>query len=335
MDMPLAFRVERGAEGERVDRFLAAASGRPRNQVLYALKAGLVSIDGRTATKASERLRAGATVIIRFPPPPSSAAQPEAIPLSIVYEDDDVIVLNKARGMVVHPAAGHAGGTLANALLHHVGRLPGEPGRPGIVHRLDKDTTGLMVVAKTEAARAWLTEELKHHRVVRDYVAVVRGPVEPERDTIDLPIGRDPRHRQRFWVVPDGKPAITHYRTLRNGERAVLVLRLETGRTHQIRVHLAFRGWPVLGDPLYGGGKGGQLLHAAHLSFVHPRTRDLVHFYAPPPPELAQVLRELGLEPGEEGEALHFAGAPAGKVARWRGATAEGAKSEGASPRRS
>jgi 23S rRNA pseudouridine1911/1915/1917 synthase len=271
-----------------------------------ALKDGLVSIDGRTALKPSERLRAGATVTIRFPPPPASQAEPEPIPLDIVYEDGDVIVLNKPPGLVVHPAAGHLRGTLVNALLHHAGKLPGEPGRPGIVHRLDKDTSGLMVVAKTDRARQVLQAMLKRHEVVRDYVAVVRGPVEPPEDLIDLPIGRDPRRRLSFAVVPDGKPARTHYRVLRNGAEAVLVLRLETGRTHQIRVHLAFRGWPVVGDTLYGGGRGGQLLHAARLAFRHPVDLRPLDFFAPPPPAMAERLRALGVDPEDE-TTLRFA----------------------------
>jgi 23S rRNA pseudouridine1911/1915/1917 synthase len=283
------------AEGERVDRFLATASGRSRTEVARAIAAGRVRANGRPVAKPAERVVAGLTLEVEFPPPPPSRAEPEPIPLHVVYEDDHLLVLDKPAGLVVHPAAGHARGTLVNAILHHAGHLPGDPGRPGIVHRLDKDTSGLMVVAKTETARERLVAALRERTLGRVYVAVAtRGPVTPAAGVIRLPIGRDPRNRKRFWTVAAGREAVTHYRVLANGPRPVLLCRLETGRTHQIRVHLAALGHPLVGDELYGGGRGGQWLHALLLHLRHPATGEALVFCRPPTGPMAEHLASVG-----------------------------------------
>lgn len=289
------------ADGERLDRMLAReipALSRSRIQALVA--EGRVTPSGRKAVAGQ---------LYRVSVPPARPAEPaaEAIPLAVVHEDEHLIVVDKPAGMVVHPAPGHPGGTLVNALLDHCGRsLTGVGGvaRPGIVHRLDKDTSGLIVAAKTEAAHAGLRILFETHDIDRGYLALVQGLPSPSTGRIEAPIGRDPRHRKRMAVVERGRAAVTHYRVERTfGTRASLVAcRLETGRTHQVRVHLAHIGHAVIGDPNYGRRRRGlpvfprQALHAARLGFRHPATGESMMFESLPPTdfrELAVMLEDL------------------------------------------
>ena len=289
------------ADGERLDRMLAReipALSRSRIQALVA--EGRVTPSGRKAVAGQ---------LYRVSVPPARPAEPaaEAIPLAVVHEDEHLIVVDKPAGMVVHPAPGHPGGTLVNALLDHCGRsLTGVGGvaRPGIVHRLDKDTSGLIVAAKTEAAHAGLRTLFETHDIDRGYLALVQGLPSPVSGRIEAPIGRDPRHRKRMAVVERGRAAVTHYRVERAfGTRASSVAcRLETGRTHQVRVHLAHIGHAVIGDPNYGRRRRGlpvfprQALHAARLGFRHPATGESMMFESLPPTdfrELAVMLEDL------------------------------------------
>ena len=236
-------------------------------------------------------------------PPPARPldAQPEDIPLCIVYEDDALLVVDKPRGMVVHPAAGNEQGTLVNALLAHCGSsLSGINGvlRPGIVHRIDKDTSGLLVVAKTDAAHLGLSAQLAAHSMEREYRAVVHGRLRESEGVIDAPLARHPVHRKKMAVVPGGRRAVTHYRVLEQFPRfCYLSCRLETGRTHQIRVHMASIGHPLAGDPLYGPARGlsigGQCLHAAVLGFTHPVTGEFLRFVSPLPDYFEALLKKL------------------------------------------
>ena len=256
-------------------------------------------VDGE-AVRKSRPGEPGETVTVSLPPERPVEVRPEALPLSVLYQDEELAVVEKPAGMVVHPAPGHAGGTLVNALLYHLGSLSstGAPLRPGIVHRLDRDTSGLLIVARTDVAHRRLSEALARRRIRRGYLAAVWGKLEPGEGTIDLPIGRDPRQRKRMAVVRSGRRAITHYRRLERWTSAeYLALRLETGRTHQVRVHLRSCGHPVVGDSVYGKdwergfvGAGGRwaeefarrcdrmFLHAARLVFRHPRTGDRMAF---------------------------------------------------------
>jgi 23S rRNA pseudouridine1911/1915/1917 synthase len=296
--------VDAAAAGCRLDAFLAArvpALSRARLQGLIA--AGCVTVArlaGRRVRPAA-RLRAGDVVVLVVPPPAPVVLQPEPLPLDIVYEDADVLVVNKPAGLVVHPGAGRTSGTLVHAVLAHCPDLPGIGGahRPGIVHRLDKDTSGLLVVAKTEAALRHLQAEIAAKRATRDYLALVWGRPSPAAGTIEAPIGRDPRRRTRMAVRPDGRPAVTRYRVLEAfPEAALLEVRLVTGRTHQIRVHCAHIGHPVVGDPVYGRrrnpwGLQRQALHAFRLAFTHPRDGRALQFEVPLPEDLATALRAL------------------------------------------
>jgi|DewCreStandDraft_2_1066082.scaffolds.fasta_scaffold00501_42 23S rRNA pseudouridine1911/1915/1917 synthase len=291
----------------RLDRYLAAVLGTSRAQAARWIEEGWVRLDGRPARKA-DRPTPGQVVEVAIPPPTPVDLEPEPLPLQVLYEDEDVAVIDKPPGLVVHPAPGHWRGTLAHALAHRFG-VQSPAGRPGIVHRLDKDTSGLLVVAKHEAAHRALAEALKARAVRRVYLAAAWGHLEPSERTVDLPIGRHPRLRQRMTVRPDGRPARTHLRVLERWPAADLLrVTLETGRTHQIRVHLRALGHPVVGDALYGPGwergLGGphrpwalelarrtprQFLHAAELAFPHPRSGNLLTFTAPLPPDLAMV----------------------------------------------
>ena len=287
------------ADGERLDRMLAReipALSRSRIQTLMA--EGRVTPSGRKAVAGQQ---------YRVSIPPARPAEPaaEAIPLAVVHEDEHLIVVDKPAGMVVHPAPGHTGGTLVNALLSHCGTdLSGIGGvaRPGIVHRLDKDTSGLIVAAKTEPAHASLRALFETHDIERGYLALVQGLPSPARGRIEASIGRDPRHRKRMAVVERGRPAITHYRVEKAfGTRASCVAcRLETGRTHQVRVHLAHLGHAVIGDPQYGGRRRGlpafprQALHAARLGFRHPATGEEMLFESPPPADFHELSVMLG-----------------------------------------
>lgn len=298
-------KVEEGGAGGRLDRWLAAAVptlSRARIQAL--ITAGLVRVDGGRR-KPSHRLAGGERVEIDIPPPPPEDLEPEAITLAVIHEDTHVLVLDKPAGMVVHPGAGHVRGTLAAAVLAHAPATAGVggPRRPGVVHRLDKDTSGLLVVAKTPAAYASLTAQLAARTVRRIYLVVVHGRLTAPRGVIDRAIGRDMRDRTRMAVRPvgRGRRAVTHFRVLeRFAAFTYLEARLETGRTHQIRVHLASLGHPVAGDTVYGRRRpappvplGGLALHAATLAFLHPETGRPLEFSTPLPPRIGRLLSHL------------------------------------------
>ena len=311
------FRITAGARdaGQRVDRFVADAIGTlSRSRVKTLIEEGRLATGGRRVTEPAEAVRAGACYELHVPPPAPATPQPQAIPFPILHEDDDLIVLDKPAGLVVHPAPGNQDGTLVNALLAHVG--PGFTGigterRPGIVHRLDKDTSGVMVVAKTQLASDRLTTAFATRNLDRAYIALVWGVPTPTSGEIEGAIGRDTRDRKRMAVVAGGgKPALTRYRTLRAWGTGLSLLecRLATGRTHQIRVHLAARGHPVVGDPLYlrrvpAAAKAvplalrvrlldfpRQALHAASLGFTHPRSGEKVSFQADLPADMAGLI---------------------------------------------
>ncbi|MCG0238384.1 MAG: RluA family pseudouridine synthase [Firmicutes bacterium] len=350
------YRVDEAAAGQRLDVFLAAQPdlGLSRSQVQRLIDAGHATVGGRVA-KAGWKLEPGDEVEIEVPPPPPMDLTPEEIPLDVVYEDEDVLVINKPRGLVVHPAAGHWTGTLVHAVLGRLrfgpeaggegagdgsgapgrgpagvgagggaaapGSVPGrepdlgpeedpddgdpEPGdlRPGIVHRLDKDTTGLLVVAKHPQAQQALAAQIRDRVARREYLALVHGDPGVEAGRVEAPIGRHPRDRKRMAVVPrGGREAVTHFRVLERFRGfSLLLCRLETGRTHQIRVHLAYIGHPVAGDPVYGPrkqalGLTAQALHAFRLGFYHPRTGQWLEFEAPLPPDFAGALERLRAE---------------------------------------
>jgi len=294
-------RPGREETNERLDRFVAAAlPDLSRSYVQQLIESGQVRVDG-FQRKSKFKLTPGQVVTVSVPPPVIDELQPEPIPLDVVYEDEDVIVLDKPAGLVVHPAPGHASGTLVNALLHHApGLSVGGGARPGIVHRLDKDTSGLMVVAKTDRARSSLVAQWETRTVRKRYLALVAGVVEPDEGTIDAPIGRDPQQRQRMAVGHRGRAAVSHFTVRRRyADVTLLDVEIETGRTHQIRVHLAFIGHPVVGDPVYGRGRGDRLpavprqfLHASQLGFELPSGR-AVGFDSPLPQDLQAVLAAL------------------------------------------
>jgi 23S rRNA pseudouridine1911/1915/1917 synthase len=292
--------------GERIDRYVAQR--RPdlsRSYVQKLIADGQASINGRTVSASSQRVQAGDVIRLTVPPPAPLAAQPEAIPLTIVYEDADLLVIDKPAGLVVHPAPGHASGTLVNAVLAHTpeARAAGEDeARPGIVHRLDKDTSGLLVVAKHERALRFLSNQFKERTTVKTYIALLHGHLSPARGEIDAPIGRDPRHRQRMAIVSGGRAARTGYHVVRYvGEYTLVEAMLYTGRTHQIRVHFASIGHPVAGDPIYGPrrplpGMQRQFLHAARLALRLPSSGEQREFSSPLPAELAALLPRLEME---------------------------------------
>ncbi len=309
-------RVSNEEGGTRLDSLLAAAAGISRSAAAKLIAAGHVTLCGRVADK-NDRPQPGDLLTYEIPAPRAVETAAEDIPLSVVYEDDDLLVINKPSGMVVHPAAGNESGTLVNALLHHCrGSLSGINGelRPGIVHRIDKDTSGLLVVAKHDAAHLALSAQLADHTMYRTYHALVQGGFSQDVGVIDLPIGRSPKDRKKMAVLAPGqghsRRAVTHYRVLRRfGPVTYLSLRLETGRTHQIRVHMAHIGHPLLGDTVYGGGHtgferrhaallSGQCLHAAELAFLHPTTGQRQSFSCPLPPDFEQLLAIL--QAGEE-----------------------------------
>jgi 23S rRNA pseudouridine1911/1915/1917 synthase len=308
----LAFEVGPADEGARLDVFLAArVEGLSRTAVKRLADDGGVLVEGRPA-KPSHKLSAGERVEVELPAPPALELTPEEIPLDILHEDDEIVVVNKPAGMVVHPAAGVYSGTLANALAFHFQNLPGRGGalRPGIVHRLDRDTSGLVVVAKTPAAHEKLSDQFRARTVFKSYVALVHGRLKGEQGRVEEPLARDPKNRTRMAVVRGGREAVTVWRVRRQYERvALLGVRIKTGRTHQIRVHLAWLKHPVVGDETYGGGRdrnvadprlrarvkalGRQFLHAERLAFEHPRTGERLIFEAPLPAELSEFLEAL------------------------------------------
>ena len=291
------------AAGQRLDQFLSGQDTGLSRSALGALAGqGMVLCGGQPAGK-SLRLKAGDSVLLTIPPARETAARPQDIPLEIVYEDEDLLVVNKPKGMVVHPAAGHYSGTLVNALLYHCGtELSGINGvlRPGIVHRIDRDTTGSVIACKNDAAHRCIAAQLKEHSVNRKYHAICHGVLKADEGTIDRPVGRHPTDRKKMAVNErNGKPAVTHYRVLKRfREYTYVECVLETGRTHQIRVHMASIGHPLLGDQVYSVGKcpfslQGQTLHAKILGFVHPTTGCYVETDAPLPEYFRHLLETL------------------------------------------
>lgn len=289
--------------GQRIDRFVTeklAERQVSRSQVQNWIQDEYITVNG-AGVKSNYKIKAGDEIVWTMPKSEPLNIQAEDIPLSIVYEDDDIIVVNKARGMVVHPSLGHHSGTLVNALLHHspsLSLINGE-GRQGIVHRIDKDTSGLLVIAKNDDAHLALAAQLKKRTMLRKYVALVHGELAHQAGTIDAPIGRDPLNRKLFAVTAtNSKEAITHFTVLEMFKDYTLVeLKLHTGRTHQIRVHMKFIEHPLVGDPLYGRSKGltmnGQALHASGLGFNHPSTNEFMSFEAPIPSDIEELLQQL------------------------------------------
>ena len=287
--------------GIRLDAFLSADGALTRSQAARLIAEGRVRVNGKPAAK-SARLSGGETVTVDVPQLRETALPPQDIPLDVVYEDDDVIVVNKPTGLVVHPAPGHPDGTLVNALLHHCGdSLSGIGGekRPGIVHRIARDTSGLIIAAKNDAAHLALSAQLKDHSLSRTYECLVTGNMKQDSGTVDAPIGRSSADRKKMAVVPTGRRAVTHWEVVARYPGVThLRCRLETGRTHQIRVHMAYIGHPILGDTVYGAkkpvpGLTGQCLHATGLRFVHPRTGEPVELHCPLPPEFTAMLQKL------------------------------------------
>lgn len=288
--------------GDRLDRFVArAAAGLSRSFVQQLVGDGRVTVDGRAA-RSSQTLRGGERVVVTVPPPQPTAIEPEAIPLCVIYEDADVVVVDKPAGMVVHPAPGHAGGTLANALLARYPEMQINGGvRPGIVHRIDQDTSGLLVVARHDRAMQALTEQQRAREMLKVYLTVVEGRFREPTGVIDAPVGRHPADRLRMTVTPSGREARTHYKVVEElGAYTLLEVRLETGRTHQIRVHMLHRSRPVLGDQTYGGrkarpsfGLARQFLHAHRLGFRHPGDGRWMELSSPLPADLEEALRRL------------------------------------------
>ena len=288
--------------GERADSLLCRlVPGLTRSGAQRLLERGAVTLDGRPVRK-NDRPAPGQVLEVLLPDPQPIAVLPQNIPLDVIYEDGDVIVVNKPVGLVVHPAPGHPDGTLVNALLHHCGgSLSGVGGelRPGIVHRIDRDTSGLIIAAKNDAAHQALAAQLADHTLARTYEAVVVGALREDGGTVDAPIGRCPSDRKKMAVVPNGKRAVTHWEVLERFPGYTYVrCRLETGRTHQIRVHMAHLGHPIYGDTVYGGkkpvpGLTGQCLHAVGLRFVHPRTGETVELSCPLSGEFQALLEKL------------------------------------------
>ncbi len=310
-----SFQVSEAEAGLRLDKFLACRlpDTFSRSFLKSLIKADQVSLNGKS-TKPSTVLSAGDQVVLAYPELKETEIVPQEISLDILYEDGDLMVVNKPKGMVVHPAAGHSDMTLVNAVLHHCTdpetgeiRLSGIGGelRPGIVHRIDKDTTGSVIICKNDTAHRSIAAQLAVHSLHRVYYALCYGVLKEDELTINAPIGRDPKDRKKMAVVPRGKEAVTHVRVLeRFTAYTWIACRLETGRTHQIRVHMASIGHPLVGDPLYAGRRhspfdgNGQLLHAAELSFTHPASGEIIETYAPVPAYLEEILEKLRKKDG-------------------------------------
>ena len=296
--------IDENQAGERLDVLTAALADVTRSRAGTLIRDGLVLVGGVPQTKAGFKPRCGDELRVELPEAAPARVEAQDIPLEILYQDADLAVVYKPSGMVVHPAAGNPDGTMVNALLQHLDRLSGIGGeiRPGIVHRIDKDTSGLLLVAKNDFSHASLSEQIKAHSVQRAYMAIVQGGMRQECGTVEGPIGRHPSDRKKMAIVSGGRDAVTHWRVLEPLKGATLLeCRLTTGRTHQIRVHMASIGHPLLGDPLYGPKKmpypvqGGQLLHAFRIGFVHPRTGKEMLFEAPPEARFLDWQRRLKL----------------------------------------
>ena len=298
---PIRLRASEESKNQRLDAFLASSlDGLTRSQATRLIESGEVAVNGRAVSK-SYKLAGGEDIAVTLPEPEPVEAVPQDIPLDVVYEDADVIVVNKPSGMVVHPAPGHPDGTLVNALLYHcAGTLSGIGGalRPGIVHRIDRDTSGLIIAAKNDAAHQYLSAQLADHTLARTYECIVVGALREDRGTVDAPIARHPTGRKRMAVV-GGREAVTHWEVIARYPGYTHVrCRLETGRTHQIRVHMAYIGHPILGDTVYGAkkevpGLTGQCLHAVGLRFLHPRTHEVVELSCPLPEEFTRMLQKI------------------------------------------
>lgn len=293
-------KIKFTGESTRIDKYLASViEDVTRSELKNYFTDGLITVNGKTV-KPSYTLNEGDLINIEPREVVTLDIEKEDIPLDVVYEDSDVIVVNKPSGMVVHPAFGHYQGTLVNALMHHCDDLSGINGviRAGIVHRIDKDTSGLLVACKNDLAHKSLSKQLKDKTTTRKYIAIVYGQIPHNLGKINAPIGRDENNRQKMAVVSGGKPAVTHFKVLERFKKFTLIeCTLETGRTHQIRVHMSYIGYPVLGDPLYGPrkvyGNTGQFLHAKTLGFVHPRTNEYVEFSKDAPSIFYETLEEI------------------------------------------
>ena len=312
-DVDLSFKIGPDQVGARLDAYLASQiEGWSRARLQRLIENEDVLVNGKVA-KPSHKLRAGDEIEVDLVAPPTDFFTPENIPLDIVYEDETLVVVNKPAGLVVHPAAGTPSGTLANALAYHFQQLPGTEVRPGIVHRLDRDTSGLLVVAKTEAALENLSDQFRDRTVYKSYVALVHGRVLSNSGKIDQPLARDPSNRTRMAVVRGGRNSLTLYRVRKTFDRFTLLdVELKTGRTHQIRVHLAWMKHPVVADETYGGGRDNTIqdpqlrarlralnrhfLHAEKLGFKHPKTGEFVKFESPLPPELENFLTQINAD---------------------------------------
>ena len=299
---PILLRASEESKNQRLDAFLASSlDGLTRSQATRLIESGEVAVNGRAVSK-SYKLAGGEDIAVTLPEPEPVEAVPQDIPLDVVYEDADVIVINKPSGMVVHPAPGHPDGTLVNVLLYHcAGTLSGVGGalRPGIVHRIDRDTSGLIIAAKNDAAHQYLSAQLADHTLARTYECIVVGALREDRGTVDAPIARHPTDRKRMAVVAGGREAVTHWEVIARYPGYTHVrCRLETGRTHQIRVHMAYIGHPILGDTVYGAkkevpGLTGQCLHAVGLRFLHPRTHEVVELSCPLSEEFTRMLQKI------------------------------------------
>lgn len=283
----------------RIDKALTMLSDLSRSQIQQLLKKDCVVVNG-AVVKANYKVQNGDTIVLNIPDPVEIEIEPENIPLTIVYEDDDIVIINKESGMVVHPSVGHTTGTVVNALLYHVKNLATSTGdiRPGIVHRIDKDTSGLLVVAKNSHAHEQLSQQLQTHDMAREYIALVHGEIVHDKGTIDAPLARHKHDRLRYNVQEGGKRAVTHFEVLERFDGYTLIaLRLETGRTHQIRVHMQFINHEIVGDPVYNKRRDdktfGQYLHAKTLGFIHPTTKADVLFTSELPAYFQQKLDEL------------------------------------------
>ena len=298
MDKVYSFVADR--QGARLDRYVVEKCPElSRTQAQKLIGNGYITVNDHVA-KAGLKLNIGDRLTIALPPAPPSSLMPEAIPLNILYEDDDLLVIDKPAGLTVHPAPGHSSNTLVNAILFHFPHLAdiGDSLRPGIVHRLDRDTSGVMLAAKNSAAQANLINQFKARSVTKAYLVLVKGHLTPEHGVIEAPIGRDPRDRKRMAVVAEGREARTDYQVVKYiGDCTLLEIRPETGRTHQIRVHLAAIGYPVVGDPMYGVKSPylpRQFMHACRLGFKLPSTGEYVEFKSELPPDLEQALKDIG-----------------------------------------